>query len=69
MQSIELHPEFLKKDGKPQFAVISYEEFLTVKEVLEDYQDLQLLRQAKQERANDPLISFEDMRKEFNLTR
>jgi hypothetical protein len=38
-------------------------------EALEDYQDLQLLRQAKKERANDPLISFEDMKKEFNLTR
>ncbi len=69
MQAIQLHPEFLKKDGKPQFAVISYEEFLTIQEILDDYQDLWLLRQAKEERASDPLISFEDMKKEFNLTR
>lgn len=67
MQAIQLHPEFLKKDGKPQFAVISYEEFLTIQEVLDDYQDLWLLREAKKERANDSLVSFEEMKKEFNL--
>lgn len=65
MQPFELHPEFLKKDGKPQFVVISYEEFLNIQEMLEDYQDLQTLRTARKERANDPLISFEDMKKEF----
>jgi hypothetical protein len=38
---------------------------LTVQEITEDYQDLRLLREAKKERVNDPLISFEDMKKEF----
>jgi hypothetical protein len=36
------------------------------RETLENYQDLQLLREAKRERANDPLVSFEDMKKEFS---
>jgi hypothetical protein len=35
------------------------------RETLEDYQDLWLLKEAKKERANDPLVSFEEMRKEF----
>jgi hypothetical protein len=31
---IELHPEILAKDGKPQFAVLPYEEFVQVREAL-----------------------------------
>jgi hypothetical protein len=31
---IEFHPEFLTKDGKPQFAVLPYEEFLQLQEAL-----------------------------------
>ncbi len=31
---IELHPEILTKDGKPQFAVLPYEEFVQVPEAL-----------------------------------
>lgn len=29
---IELHPEILSKDGKPQFAVLPYEEYLKLTE-------------------------------------
>jgi hypothetical protein len=31
----DLHPEILSKDGKPQFAVLPYEEFLAVREALQ----------------------------------
>ena len=31
-----LHPEILVKDGKKQFAVLPYEEFVSLKERLED---------------------------------
>lgn len=33
---IELHPEVLTKDGKPQFAVLPYAEFLQVREALRE---------------------------------
>jgi len=33
---IELHPEILTKDGKPQFAVLPYEEFVQVREALRE---------------------------------
>jgi hypothetical protein len=33
---IELHPEFLTKNGQKQFAILPYEEFLKIKELLED---------------------------------
>jgi hypothetical protein len=50
-----LNPELITKDGKPMFTVIPYEQFLAIKEMLEDLQDLQDLldlRTAKQEEYN-----------------
>ena len=38
---IELHPEFLTKNGQKQFAVLPYEEFLKITELLEDLEDLE----------------------------
>ena len=31
---IEFHPEFLKKDGKNEFVVLPYDEFVTIQELL-----------------------------------
>ena len=31
---IELHPEILSRNGAPQFAILSYEEYLQVEEML-----------------------------------
>jgi hypothetical protein len=44
---IQLHPTFLTKDGKPEFAVLPYEEFLHVQALLADLEDLQDLSAAK----------------------
>ncbi len=44
---LNLNPELITKDGKPMFAVIPYEQFLAIKEMLEDFQDLQDLRAAR----------------------
>ncbi len=54
---IELHPEILEKDGQPEFAVLPYEEFRAVKELLMDYDDLRDLRAAKSEEAGAPVMS------------
>jgi hypothetical protein len=37
---IELHPQIIEKDGKKEFAVLPYDEFVKVQEELEDYEDL-----------------------------
>ena len=65
---IEFHPEFLKKDGKNEFVVLPYEEFVTIQELLEDAEDLLLLEQAKREDQGKPGVSLEDMMKRFGLT-
>ncbi len=44
---LKLHPEILIKDGKKQFAILPYEEFIALKERLAEVEDLLKLRKAK----------------------
>jgi hypothetical protein len=62
-----LNPELITKDGKPMFAVIPYEQFLAIKEMLEDFQDLQDLRVAKQEEYSQPAIALHDVKQMLGL--
>jgi hypothetical protein len=64
---IQLHPEFLTKNGNKEFAVLPYEEFVKVQELLEDLQDLQDLRAAKEEEGNTPSIPLDEVKKMLNL--
>lgn len=64
---IELHPEFLTKDGKKEFAVIPYEEFLKLQEILEDLEDLKDLRLAVEEDKNSPDFSLDEVRKMLDM--
>ncbi len=60
---IELHPEFLTKDSQKQFAILPYEEFLKIKELLEDLEDLRDLRDAKKEDRDNISVSLSDVKK------
>jgi hypothetical protein len=62
---IELHPEILEKNGQPEFAVLPYEEFKALKELLLDYEDLRDLRAAKSEEADAPTMSLQEVSKRY----
>ena len=64
---INLHPEFLTKNGQKEFAVIPYEEFVKLQELLQDLEDIQDLRASKEEYKDQPNISFEEVKKMFDL--
>jgi hypothetical protein len=64
----ELHPEFLRKDGKPEFVVLPYEEFVAIQEMLEDATDLLELRNAKRDEGGAPTVSLDELRSRFGLT-
>ena len=64
---IELHPEFLTKDGKKEFAVIPYEEFLKLQEILEDIEDLRDLRLAVEEEKDSPSYSLDEVKEMLDL--
>lgn len=60
---LELHPEFLSKNGQKEFAVLPYEEFLKIQEILEDWEDLMALRAAKKSEENAQTVSLDEAKK------
>ena len=53
---MRIHPPLIEKDGKKEFVVLPYEEFLAIQEALEDFDDLKELRAAKAEAGDEPAI-------------
>ncbi|MFQ5455373.1 MAG: type II toxin-antitoxin system Phd/YefM family antitoxin [Nitrospirota bacterium] len=64
---VALHPNILEQNGKKQFAVIPYDEFLKIQEELSDYEDLKELRQAKETEKNAPTVSMEEAKKKLGI--
>lgn len=64
---ISLSPEFLIKDGKKEFVVLTYDEFKALQDYLETMEDLLDLRKAKQEEAGNPVISLEEAKEQLDL--
>lgn len=64
---IKLHPEFLTKNGKKEFAALPYEEFLKIQELLEDLENLEELRKAKKEEQDSPSYSLDEVKKMFYI--
>ena len=62
---MRIHVEFLKKSGLPQFAVIPYDEFKRIRDLLEDYEDLLDLEVAKA--ATKQTFDWELIKAEFRL--
>jgi hypothetical protein len=65
---VELHPQILEKDGKKEFVVLPYEEFVRIEEELADYHDLQALRAAKKEEGEAPTLSLSEVEADLGLT-
>jgi hypothetical protein len=64
---LKLHPEFLVRDGKKQFAVLPYEEFLAVQERLADAEDLIELRKAKRKEGKKPSTPLSEVKRQLGL--
>lgn len=62
-----LHPEILKKNGKKQFAVLPYEEFVKLQEWLEDMEDLLELRKAKRAEGKKRSIPLREAKRRLGL--
>ena len=64
---ISMSPQILEKNGKKEFVILPYEDFLKMQEELECYNDLRILREAKQEEQNAPSVSFEEAKNILNI--
>lgn len=62
-----LNVQIIKKNGKKEYAVLPYKEFLRVQEELDDYENLRCLRVAKETEQGSATISIEELKKELNI--
>jgi hypothetical protein len=60
-----LHAQVIRKDGKKEYAVLPYEEFLKIQEQLQDYEDLRSLREAKEAEKDAPTIGIDELKKKI----
>ena len=64
---LKLHPEILMKNGKKEFVVLPYEEFLAVQERLADAEDLLELRKAKASEGKKKPISLAEVKRKLGI--
>ena len=64
---IELHPEILSKNGKPEFVVLPYEEYVALQEELEELEDIRQLNEAIASEKHTPSIPWPDAKKQLGL--
>lgn len=62
-----LQPEILVTDGKKQFAVLPYEEFVSLKERLEEMEDLLELRKAKKAEGRKRTVPLARVKRQLNV--
>ena len=64
---MNLHPQFIVKEGLEEYVVLPIEEFRALAAALEDYQDLQDLRNAKEAEGAAASTSLADVITQLDL--
>ncbi|HOP46261.1 MAG TPA: hypothetical protein PK874_01250 [Desulfobacteraceae bacterium] len=60
---ISINSQILEKNGRKEFAVLPYEDFLKLQEELACYDDLRIVRDAKKEEQAVPSVSLNETKK------
>lgn len=55
---MSIHPQIIEKNGKKEFVILPYDEFLAIQDALEDLDDLKELRVAKAAAEKDPSVAL-----------
>ena len=63
----ELHPQIIEKNGTKESVVLPYQEFIELREWIEDMEDLLELREAKRAEGNVQGRPLEEVAKELGL--
>lgn len=64
---MSLHPQVIERKGKKEFVVLPYEEFLSVQEALEDFEDLKELRKEKERSKNESTMPLDEVTRNLGL--
>jgi PHD/YefM family antitoxin component YafN of YafNO toxin-antitoxin module len=59
--TMSIHPQIIEKDGRKEFVVLPYEEFLQMQEEIENYEDLHTLREEKATAHGEPTRSLDEV--------
>ena len=65
---LTLHPEILSKNGKKQFAVLPYDEFVALQERLSDANDILELRKAKRAEGKKRSVPLSEAKRILGLS-
>ncbi len=58
-----LKAKIIKREGKKEYGVIPYEEFLKLQKALQNYEDLRCLRVARAAEGNTQTVRIKEMKK------
>lgn len=64
---VTLHAQIIKKEGKKEYVVLPYEEYLKIQEELQDYEDLRCLREAKESEKDAPTIGMDELKEKIKM--
>ena len=62
-EEMKIHPQIIEKEGRKEFVILPYDEFVRIQEALEDYKDLRDLRNAKADDEGGEAISLAEARR------
>ena len=65
----QLKPEFLRKNGRTQFVVLTAEDFRRFSEMIEDARDVLLIREARKRNGDADGVSIEEMKRRLGMAR
>ena len=63
----KLKPEFLKKNGRTEFVILSAKDYETFREMIEEARDVLLVREARVRNRNAPGIPLEEMMRRLGM--
>ena len=64
---MKLHPQVIEREGKNEFVVLPYEEFQALTELINDYEDLKDLREAKEEAKSEKSVPLKKVISELGV--
>ena len=63
--TMSIHLQIIEKDGRKEFVVLPYEEFLQMQVEIEDYEDLRTLRDERASAQAEPTRPLNDVLKDI----
>jgi len=64
---LKLKPEFLKKNGKTEFVILTARDFSAIEELIEDALDIRILEKARAADDGRPGISIDEMKRRLGM--